>query len=94
MKAVVYKGSFNVAVEEAEDAGIQDPADVVIRARSTAICGSDPRTCTRAASVPVRAYPPTAEGAARGVKVCASQETRTFLHSRMPRRDSRDSDGA
>lgn len=41
MKAVVYKEPYNVAVEEVEDAGIQDPTDVVIRVTSTAICGSD-----------------------------------------------------
>ena len=41
MKAVVYKEPFNVAVEEVEDARIQDPTDVVIRITSTAICGSD-----------------------------------------------------
>ncbi|MDP8926930.1 MAG: glutathione-independent formaldehyde dehydrogenase [Actinomycetota bacterium] len=41
MRAVVYKEPFNVAVEEVEDARIQDPTDVVIRITSTAICGSD-----------------------------------------------------
>lgn len=41
MKAVVYKEPYKVAVEEVEDARIQDPTDVVIRITSTAICGSD-----------------------------------------------------
>jgi glutathione-independent formaldehyde dehydrogenase len=41
MKAVVYKGPYDVAVEEVEDPRIEDPTDVVIRITSTAICGSD-----------------------------------------------------
>ncbi len=41
MKAVVYRDSYRVNVEEVEDAKIQDPTDVVIRVTSTAICGSD-----------------------------------------------------
>ncbi len=41
MKAVVYKEPFRVAVEEVEDARIQDPTDVLIRVTSTCICGSD-----------------------------------------------------
>jgi glutathione-independent formaldehyde dehydrogenase len=41
MRAVVYKGEYEVAVEEVEDARIEDPTDVVIRVTSTAICGSD-----------------------------------------------------
>ena len=41
MKAVVYKEPFSVAVEEVEDAKIQDPTDVLLRITSTAICGSD-----------------------------------------------------
>lgn len=41
MKAVVYKDSFSVNVEEVDDAKIQDPTDVVIRVTSTATCGSD-----------------------------------------------------
>jgi glutathione-independent formaldehyde dehydrogenase len=41
MKAVVYQGPYEVAVEEVEDASIQDPTDAVIRVTSTAICGSD-----------------------------------------------------
>lgn len=41
MKAVVYKGPFEVAVEEVEDPKIQDPTDVIVRITSTAICGSD-----------------------------------------------------
>ena len=41
MRAVVYKGEYEVAVENVEDARIEDPTDVVIRVTSTAICGSD-----------------------------------------------------
>lgn len=41
MKAVVYKGPFEVAVEEVPDPTIQDPTDVVVRITSTCICGSD-----------------------------------------------------
>lgn len=41
MKAVVYKGPFEVAVEEVDDPKIQEPADVIVRITSTAICGSD-----------------------------------------------------
>ena len=41
MKAVVYKGPYEVAVEEVDDAKIQDPTDVIVRITSTAICGSD-----------------------------------------------------
>jgi glutathione-independent formaldehyde dehydrogenase len=41
MRAVVYKGEYEVAVEDVEDARIEDPTDVVIRVTSTAICGSD-----------------------------------------------------
>jgi glutathione-independent formaldehyde dehydrogenase len=41
VKAVVYKGPYEVAVEDVEDPRIEDPTDVVIRITSTAICGSD-----------------------------------------------------
>ncbi|MGY1709283.1 glutathione-independent formaldehyde dehydrogenase [Geodermatophilus sp. SYSU D00758] len=41
MKAVVYKGPFEVAVEDVEDARIEDPTDVLVRITSTNICGSD-----------------------------------------------------
>ncbi|WP_340561296.1 glutathione-independent formaldehyde dehydrogenase [Streptomyces sp. GSL17-111] len=41
MKAVVYKEPFSVAVEEVEDARIEDPTDVVIKVTTAAICGSD-----------------------------------------------------
>jgi len=41
MKAVVYKKPYEVAVEDVEDAKIQDPTDAVIRVTTTAICGSD-----------------------------------------------------
>jgi glutathione-independent formaldehyde dehydrogenase len=41
MKAVVYKGPFEVAVEEVETPKLQRPNDVIVRVTSTAICGSD-----------------------------------------------------
>jgi glutathione-independent formaldehyde dehydrogenase len=41
MKAVVYKGPFQVAVEEVEDPRIERPTDVIVKITSTAICGSD-----------------------------------------------------
>jgi glutathione-independent formaldehyde dehydrogenase len=41
---VVYKAPFNLAVEEAGDAKIQDPTEVVILLTSTAIWWSDPHT--------------------------------------------------
>ncbi|GAA1906124.1 glutathione-independent formaldehyde dehydrogenase [Streptantibioticus ferralitis] len=41
MKAVVYKGPFEVAVEEAPNPRIQHPNDVIVKVTSTAICGSD-----------------------------------------------------
>ncbi|MEG8279372.1 glutathione-independent formaldehyde dehydrogenase [Streptomyces sp. AHA2] len=41
MRAVVYKGPFEVAVEDVEDPRIQHPNDVLVRVTSTAICGSD-----------------------------------------------------
>jgi glutathione-independent formaldehyde dehydrogenase len=41
MKAVVYKGPFEVAVEEVEKPRIQHPNDVIVRVTSSAICGSD-----------------------------------------------------
>jgi glutathione-independent formaldehyde dehydrogenase len=41
MKAVVYQGPYTVAVEEVEDARLEEPTDVVIRVTTSAICGSD-----------------------------------------------------
>ncbi|MFC8825624.1 glutathione-independent formaldehyde dehydrogenase [Streptomyces sp. NPDC057137] len=41
MKAVVYKGPFDVAVEDVEKPSIQHPNDVIVRISTTAICGSD-----------------------------------------------------
>ena len=41
MKAVVYKGPFDVAVEEVPDPTIQKPLDAIIRITSANICGSD-----------------------------------------------------
>jgi glutathione-independent formaldehyde dehydrogenase len=41
MKAVVYKGPFEVAVEEVEDARIEAPNDAIVRITTANICGSD-----------------------------------------------------
>ena len=41
MKAVVYKGVKNVAVEEIEMARIEEKTDALLRITSAAICGSD-----------------------------------------------------
>tara|TARA_B100002052_G_scaffold157271_1_gene143322 strand:+ start:2433 stop:3578 length:1146 start_codon:yes stop_codon:yes gene_type:complete len=41
MKAVVYKGPKEVAVEEVPDAKIERPTDVVVKITTTNICGSD-----------------------------------------------------
>jgi glutathione-independent formaldehyde dehydrogenase len=41
MKAVVYKGPREIAVEDVEDATIEHPLDAVIRITTANICGSD-----------------------------------------------------
>ena len=41
MKAVVYKGKNEVAVEEIPDPKIEGPTDAVVKITSAAICGSD-----------------------------------------------------
>jgi glutathione-independent formaldehyde dehydrogenase len=41
MKALVYKGTKSVAVEDVPDAKIEHPTDAVIRLTTTNICGSD-----------------------------------------------------
>ena len=41
MKAVVYKGPFELSVEEVEDPKIEEPMDAVIRITTANICGSD-----------------------------------------------------
>jgi glutathione-independent formaldehyde dehydrogenase len=41
MRAVVYKGPFDVAVEDVEKPRISHPNDVLVRITSSAICGSD-----------------------------------------------------
>jgi glutathione-independent formaldehyde dehydrogenase len=41
VKAVVYKGPFEVAVEQVEDPRIEHPNDVIVRVTTAAICGSD-----------------------------------------------------
>ncbi|MBV9595092.1 MAG: glutathione-independent formaldehyde dehydrogenase [Actinobacteria bacterium] len=41
MKAVVFKGPFEVAVEQVDDPRIEQPTDAVIRITTANICGSD-----------------------------------------------------
>ena len=41
MKAVVYKGPFEVAVENVPDPEIKHPNDVIVKLTSSCICGSD-----------------------------------------------------
>jgi threonine dehydrogenase-like Zn-dependent dehydrogenase len=41
MKAVVWQGRRDVAVEEVPDPRIEEPTDAVIRVTSTGLCGSD-----------------------------------------------------
>ena len=41
VKAVVYEATRQVGVLDVDDAVLQDPADVVIRVTSSAICGTD-----------------------------------------------------
>ena len=41
MRAVVYKGPFEVAVETVPDPEIKHPNDVIVKVTSTCICGSD-----------------------------------------------------
>ncbi len=41
MKAVVFKGPYDVQVENVEDPKIEAPTDAIVRITSTCICGSD-----------------------------------------------------
>jgi glutathione-independent formaldehyde dehydrogenase len=41
VRAIVYKGPFEVDVDQVDDPRIQHPNDVIVRVTSTAICGSD-----------------------------------------------------
>jgi threonine dehydrogenase-like Zn-dependent dehydrogenase len=41
MKAVVWNGRRNVAVEEVADPRIEEPTDAIVRVTSSGICGSD-----------------------------------------------------
>ena len=41
MRAVVYKGPFQVAIEQVPDPKIEHPSDAIVRITSSAICGSD-----------------------------------------------------
>jgi glutathione-independent formaldehyde dehydrogenase len=41
VRAVVFKGAFDVAVENVADPGIEKPLDAVVRVTTANICGSD-----------------------------------------------------
>ena len=41
MKAAVFHKPGDIGVDNVEDPKIQDPEDIIVRATSTAICGSD-----------------------------------------------------
>lgn len=41
MKAVVYKGPFDVQVENVDDPKVESPLDVIVRITTANICGSD-----------------------------------------------------
>jgi len=41
VKALVYRGAKQVAVEDVPDAKVQEPSDAVIRLTTSNICGSD-----------------------------------------------------
>jgi glutathione-independent formaldehyde dehydrogenase len=41
MKAVVYKGAYDVQLREVPDSRIEHPADAIVRITTTNICGSD-----------------------------------------------------
>ena len=41
MRAVVYQGTRDVGVQTVEDAGLEDPEDVLLEVTSSAICGTD-----------------------------------------------------
>lgn len=41
MKAVVFKGVGNIALEDVKDPVIQDPKDAIVRITMSAICGTD-----------------------------------------------------
>jgi glutathione-independent formaldehyde dehydrogenase len=41
MRAVVYQGTRDVGVQTVDDAGLEDPEDVVLEITSSAICGTD-----------------------------------------------------
>lgn len=44
MRAVVYKGKYDVAVEQVDDPRIEAPTDAIVKITTTAICGSDLHT--------------------------------------------------
>lgn len=41
MKAVVYQGAYQVAVEEVDDPRVEAPTDVIVKITTSCICGSD-----------------------------------------------------
>jgi threonine dehydrogenase-like Zn-dependent dehydrogenase len=41
MKAVVFEDTRRVAVQDVEDAALEEPTDAIVRLTSSAICGTD-----------------------------------------------------
>lgn len=54
MRATVIHGAGDVRVEEVPDPSIQEPADAIVRVRSSCICGSD--------LWPYQSMPPSPDG--------------------------------
>jgi threonine dehydrogenase-like Zn-dependent dehydrogenase len=41
MRATVFRGPFDVRIEQVRDAALHEPTDAVVRITHAAICGSD-----------------------------------------------------
>jgi len=41
MRATVFRGPFDVRIEQVRDAALQEPTDAVVRITHAGICGSD-----------------------------------------------------
>ena len=41
MRAVVWQGQEDVAVQDVPEPRLQDPTDAIVQVTSTAVCGSD-----------------------------------------------------
>jgi hypothetical protein len=68
MRAVVFKGPFEVGVEQVADPRIEQPPDAIVRITAANICGSDLHPTRSAIGCPSRSIWPAvlAETATRG----------------------------